>query len=153
MHLPTWWATWVSNARIMFGNNKCWFKEILDGWYNAKCFHLAPWCATNHVTHQPGIKPEPCFLCINLLLTTISVPTCLFRRFVPSSCTCYCSIGKKTTCETSAKNTEDGPFKWCIFPCLKSNTCFLNTASHPPSDEFFYIIQVTNQSIPNFLRG
>ena len=130
MHLPIWWATWVTNARIMFGNNKCWFKEILDGWYNSKCFHLAPWCATDHVTHQPGIKPEPCFLCINLLLT-ISVPTCLFRRFVPSSCTCYCSIGKRNNLWDIGKKYWTWPFQVVYFPMLEIKYMFFEYCISP----------------------
>lgn len=132
MHLPTWWATWVAYfARIMFGNNTCWFKEILDGWYNSKCFHLGPWCATDHVTHQPGIKPEPGFLCINLLLTTISVPTCLFSRFVPSSCTCYCSIGKRNNLWDIGKKYWTWPFQVVYFPMIEI--------------DFFWILYLTLQ--------
>lgn len=63
-------------------------------------------------------------LCINLLLTTISVPTCLFRRFVPSSCTCYCSIGKKNNLWDIGKKYWTWPFQVVYFPMIEIKYMF-----------------------------
>ena len=134
MHLPTWWATWVANARIMFGNNKCWFKEILDGWYHSKYFHLGPWCATDHVTHQPGIKPEPCFLCINLRCYAATHHLCS-NMSVSSFCAFVVHLlllrWKKNNLWDIGKKYWTWPFQVVYFPMIEI--------------DFFWILYLTLQ--------